>query len=258
MRFHEFNRLHEHAARTAARVEDAAFVRGEHFDEELDDAAGRVELTAFLALSTGEFAEEIFIDAPDDVLGTALLVAQPDGGDEVNDAAETLLVQMRAGVFFGQDAFERGVVALDGDHGAIEQLADGRVFGAALQVRPSGFGRHPEDVVGGVFVAVFGVGAFFLLQRGVPLLECVGDVFQENQAQDNVFVFGGVEVAAEFVSGSPKRRLEAKGGAVGGFFLSSFDFWHFAAVIGRARNSNRKAVHFNLDQGEFKHRREEQ
>src|SRR5437899_4922578 len=66
--FYEFNRLHEHAARTAARVEDSAFPGREHFDEELDDATGRIELPAFLALGACELAEEIFIDAPDDVL----------------------------------------------------------------------------------------------------------------------------------------------------------------------------------------------
>ena len=85
-----------------------------------------------------------------------------------------------------------------------------RVFGAALEVGPAGFGRYPENVVGGVFVAVFGVSAFFLLQRGVLFLEGVGDVFQEDEAEDDVFVFGGVEVAAEFVGSGPKRGFEAE------------------------------------------------
>src|SRR5207249_9748142 len=43
VRFYEFNRLYEHAARTAAGVEYAALIWGEHFDEELDDATGRSE-----------------------------------------------------------------------------------------------------------------------------------------------------------------------------------------------------------------------
>ncbi len=42
----------------------------------------------------------------------------------------------------------------------------------------------------------------------------------------------------------PERRLEAEGGAVGGFYLSSFDLWHFADGISCAGNGNRKAVHF--------------
>jgi len=70
-----------------------------------------------------------------------------------------------------------------------------------------------------------------------------------DQAKDDVFVFSGVEVAAEFVCRGPERRLEAKGGAVGGFFLTSFDFSHFADGFSRARNSNRKAIHFKHSQG---------
>ena len=130
-------------------------------------------MPAFLAFGAGKFAEEIFIDTPDDVLGPALFVAQANGGDEVNDAAKGLFIKVRAGVFLGQDAFERRVIALDGHHGIIKELADERVLGAALQVRPAGFGRHPEDVVGRVFVAVFCVRAFFLLQLRVLLLERV-------------------------------------------------------------------------------------
>ena len=54
MGFDELFRLHEHASGTAAGVVDAAFVGGEHFDEEADDAGGGVELAAVLHLGAGE------------------------------------------------------------------------------------------------------------------------------------------------------------------------------------------------------------
>lgn len=38
---HELFRLHEHPARTVARVIDAAFVRREHFDNQLHHTTGR-------------------------------------------------------------------------------------------------------------------------------------------------------------------------------------------------------------------------
>ena len=44
------------ASVTQAMTEEAALVRGEHFDEKLDDTAGRVEFPAFLAFGAGEFA----------------------------------------------------------------------------------------------------------------------------------------------------------------------------------------------------------
>ena len=71
-----FSRLHEHAAGAAAGVVDAALVRREHLDQHADDAAGRVELAALLALGAGELAEEVLVDAAEDVLGAARLVAQ--------------------------------------------------------------------------------------------------------------------------------------------------------------------------------------
>jgi hypothetical protein len=54
--FHKFFGLHEHSARAAARVIDAAFVGREHFDEQPHDAVGRVKLPAVLALGAGEFS----------------------------------------------------------------------------------------------------------------------------------------------------------------------------------------------------------
>ncbi len=51
---------------------------------------------------------------------------QPDGADEVDEFAEAMLVEGGAGVVFREDAFEAGVVALDGDHGVVDDLADRR------------------------------------------------------------------------------------------------------------------------------------
>jgi len=48
--------LHEHAARAAAGIEDAAFVRGEHLDQDTDDTAWGVELAALLAFFLGGLA----------------------------------------------------------------------------------------------------------------------------------------------------------------------------------------------------------
>jgi hypothetical protein len=42
--------LDEHAARTAAGVEDAPLIRSEHLDENANDRARGVELAALLAL----------------------------------------------------------------------------------------------------------------------------------------------------------------------------------------------------------------
>jgi hypothetical protein len=49
----------------------------------------------------------------------------------------------------------------------------------------------------------------------VLFLKRVGDVFQEDEAEDDVLVFCRVEIPAQFVSCCPKRGLKTKSGAAG-------------------------------------------
>ena len=60
---------------------------------------------------------------------------------------------------------------------------------------------------GAVLVAVLGVGALRLLrfELGVLRLEGVGDVLEEDQAEDDVLVLGRVHVVAERVGRLPER-----------------------------------------------------
>ena len=105
--------------------------------------------------------------------------------------------------------------ALDTNHGAVDELADGGLARLGLQMSPAGLRRHPEDVLGDVLVAVLGsFGAPFGQNRRMALLEGIGDVFQEDEAQDDVLVLGGVHAAAQGVRHAPKLLLIARGGAV--------------------------------------------
>ena len=231
--FDEFFRLHEHAAGAAAGVVDAALVGGEHLDQAAHDAGRGVELAAVLALGAGEAGEEVFVDAAEQIDGAVGLLAlagggEADGGDEVDQFAEAVLVEAGAGVVLGQDAFEARVVALDGDHGVVHDLADGGLLGAGLEVGPAGFGGHPEDVLGLVFVRVFGIrpGVVALAgeELGAVFLEGVGDVFEEDEAEDDVLVFRRVHVVAQLVGGEPELGLEAEVG--GGVVLLGWRFRH--------------------------------
>ena len=136
--------------------------------------------------------------------------AERDVADQVDELAEALLVEAGAGVVLGQHALERGVVALDGGHGVVHQLADGGLRGAGLEVLPARLLGHPEDAGGAVLVGVFGVGALRLLgfELGVLGLEGVGDVLEEDQAEDDVLVLGRVHVVAQRVGGGPELGLD--------------------------------------------------
>ena len=58
-------------------------------------------------------------------------------------------------------------------------------------------------------------GLFLGLERNEFLHERIGDVFEENQAQDDVFIFGGIHIAAQLIRGGPELILKAKAGPRG-------------------------------------------
>ena len=224
---HEALALHEHAARAAAGVVDAALVGLDHLDQQLDHAARRVELAAALALGAGEAPEEVLVDAPEDVLGATVFVAHGDGADEVDELAELRLVDVGARVVLAEHALELRVLPLDGHHGVVDGLADLGLARCGLQVLPARFTRHPEDVVGEVLVAVLGVEAGLAGAAGrkasgglslglgdqarALLLEGVRDVLEEDEAEHHVLVLGRVHVAAHLVCRGPELLLEAEG-----------------------------------------------
>ena len=141
-----------------------------------------------------------------------LASAQPDVAHQVDELAEPLLVEAGAGVVLRQHALEAGLSRSMAIMASSTMLADGRLRRVGLEVRPARLLRHPEDVDGAVLVRVLGVGPLgpLALQLGVLLLERVGDVLEEDQAEHDVLVLGGVHVVAQGVGGGPQLGLEAK------------------------------------------------
>ena len=87
-------------------------------------------------------------------------------------------------------------------------------------MRPAGFRRHPEDVLGGVLVPVIGgVLAELGQHRGAAFLERVGDVLQEDQSEHDVLDLGGVHRAAQGISHRPQLGLMSGRGAAVRFRL---------------------------------------
>jgi hypothetical protein len=96
----------------------------------------------------------------------------------------------------------------------VDELADGGLLRLGLEVRPAHLGRHPEDVERAILVRVLGVGAPVLLglKLGVLCFESIEDVLQEDEAEDDVFILGGVHAAAEGIGHPPQLSLIADGG----------------------------------------------
>jgi hypothetical protein len=246
---HEAFGLHEHAGRAAAGVVDAALVGFEHLDQQPHDAARREELAAELALGLGELAEEVLVDAAERVARLGAVALEADVGDQVDEALHLLGRDAAAGVVTRQLALEVRVVALDGEDGVVDQRRDVGARGLVLEVGPARLGRNPEDPLGGVLVAVFQqafelrasdfVGFEFGLEFRAAGLERVGDVLQEEQAEDDVLVLGGVDLPAQGVGRLPEDFGSGQVGVVcftgrhQGSVLVSFVAPHPAEFLGR-------------------------
>ena len=103
MCLNELLALHEHSAGAAAGVIDAALVRSKHLHQYADNVGGRVKLSAFLAFGAGELREEVFIDAAEHILGAVRRTAKGDIAHQIDELAESLLVEAGAGVVLGQN-----------------------------------------------------------------------------------------------------------------------------------------------------------
>ena len=212
MSLDEIDRLDEHSGRAAARVVDAALPGFEHFDEQAHDAARGVE---FAALAS-ETRKEILVDAAERVAGARFGVADADPAHQVDQPAQPPPVERRAGVVARQHPGERRVVALHRRHGVLHRAADIGLPRPRRERRPARLRGNPEDVFGAVFVGVFRVRALgaFADQAGAGFPEGVGDVFEEDQAEHHVLVFGGVHRAAQRVGRFPQFGFVAGDGAV--------------------------------------------
>lgn len=63
-------------------------------------------------------------------------------------SSPTSPAERRATIVRGQDAFQAGIRHLDRGHRLVDQLADARLLGVGLKVRPARLLRHPEHVLG--------------------------------------------------------------------------------------------------------------
>ncbi len=212
---HEARRLHEHAAGAAGRVEDAAVERFADLGQQLDDAAGRVELAALLSLRARELPQEVFVDAAKGV--------EVHAGRNLGDLAQQFLEQ-RGGeevVALGQHAGQQRVVLFDLAHGRVDAGADVGRFGQGQQMVEARRGRqvkHAGGVIGGRFVqataaagAGLRAGQAGALRRKAHLGEA-----QEDEAQDGAGILLRLQpgVSAELIGRVPQALFQRGGGGI--------------------------------------------
>ena len=137
---------------------------------------------------------------------------------EVDEFAQAVLVERRAGVVLRQDAFERGLSRSMATMASSTSLpivgclalawrCDQR---ASLGTQKTFSARYSSGSSGLAPCVVALAGH----ELGVVFLERVGDVFEEDEAEDDVLVFRRVHVVAQLVGREPELGLEAQRRAV--------------------------------------------
>ncbi len=142
---------------------------------------------------------------PEDVLRVQIRRLERDAGDEVDEVDEICGIDLELGVAAVEHAF------------GLRVDSRCRTSPAGCPSRPSislrsflllyGLQRVVDELAGGGFIRV-GETPTLLEDLGLPLGEGIGDVFEEDQAEDRVLVNGGVEVRAELVGGGPQLLVE--------------------------------------------------
>jgi hypothetical protein len=202
--------LDEEAAGAAAGVVNAALGRLQHRHQRLDHRFGGVEFAAALAFGGGEFPDAVFVDAPDQV-EVGLGAVERHVGEEVDQAGDDAAVEAFAPEDLGQRVLEGGVGFLDLAHGAVDLHPDLRGFGDGGDAGPAGGLGHPEDVLGEVFLGIFGVGVVLGFKLDALQIERSGDVAQEEKAEGDMLVFASVHGAAHLVGGGEQGFLDGQG-----------------------------------------------
>lgn len=151
--FGELFGLHEHSTGTTRGIVDAPSVGFEHLDQHTDHGTGRVEFAAELPFGGGEFAKEVFVDLAERIAGLVTQAFEADAGDEIDQPGHLQRVDAPAGVVERELGLEVRVVPLHGKNGIVDERGDVGAGGLILQIGPARLGRHPEDALGGVFVA---------------------------------------------------------------------------------------------------------
>ena len=230
VRLDEFRRLNKHPARTAARVVHAALERSQDFDQRPNDARRRVKFARPFPLLLRELRQAVLVNATKQVFRFAR-AADLNVREEVDDVAETPLVELRSREVFRQDALQRVVFPFDFAHRGVDRRADLRRPRRRRNRLPTRDFRNPKDVFRLVLVAVVGeILPEFRVGENLraPRFETVRNVFQENQPQHDVLVLRRVEIAAQNARRRPNFVLEPDVRRVRFLCLRLFFRRHFA------------------------------
>ena len=228
--------LHKHTTASAARVIDSALVRLQNLYQRADNTGRRIELATILALQGSKLLQTVFVGSAQQVFLLASIV-HFYVRKEIYHITQTTLVQLRTGKILRQNALQSFVFTLNGSKCFIYHHAYFRGVGSSTNLAPSGFSRHEEDVLSGVFVLIFRVGVFVALQLLELLFEAVADVFQKDESEHNALVLRSAEVASQNIGSLPYFLFKTNADCI--LFLSHNMFIFLRALASSPHSAER-------------------
>ena len=128
-----------------------------------------------------------------------MVARQFEVGEQVDEAREHGAVDGFLAENLGEGTFEAFVISLDRAHGVIDHDADAGVFGVCRERGPARLLRHPEDVLGKVFIAIFWIGELL----GVEFLVHSGESDRDRPRATCLYSPGSI--APHILSAAAKR-----------------------------------------------------
>lgn len=110
---------------------------------------------------------------------------------------------MRAGVIVGKKPFQCRIFLFQSDHSIINVVANLRLRCFGLNCFPASFFRPPEDIGGGVFIAVFRVSVLSICPSSrivILSLKSIGNVLKKDQAEYDMLEFRRSHMPAHLIS----------------------------------------------------------
>ena len=161
----------------------------------------------------GKLGEAVFVGTTENIF-LAAMFNHLDVGEQIHYVTESAFVELGTSKVFRQNVFQPLVFLFDGTHRIVNHRADFRRMGFGGNIAPPRTGRNKKDTFGGILVHIFLEAVAFFNKRLIFLIKTVGDIFEKNQPQHDIFIFGRVNIAAQHARRIPNLFFKADIGSI--------------------------------------------
>ena len=137
-----------------------------------------------------------------------------DVGKEIDHITEAAFVQLWPCKVLRQNILESLVLFFNASHGIVNHRADLRRMRCLSNLGPTSFRGNKENTLRGILVDILLESLALCEQFLILILETIRNIFEENQSQYNILVFGCVHVPTQHAGCVPDLFLEPYRGGV--------------------------------------------